>query len=57
MLSGWEPVERARDLAVAEQVKAGPGGRAQGGTRLLGVITASHLPHELLGASGALTAP
>ncbi|WSQ12858.1 CBS domain-containing protein [Streptomyces sp. NBC_01231] len=40
-------------VAVAEKVKARPGGREQGGMRLLGVITASHLLHELLGAAGA----
>ncbi|MFE0348828.1 CBS domain-containing protein [Streptomyces griseoluteus] len=42
-------------VAVAEKVQAGPGGQEQGGTRLLGVITASHLLHELLGAAGALS--
>ncbi|MFI1358085.1 hypothetical protein ACH4TV_31550 [Streptomyces sp. NPDC020898] len=33
--------------------KAGTGGLEKGGTRLLGVITASYLLHELLGAFGA----
>ncbi|WP_406005145.1 CBS domain-containing protein [Streptomyces sp. NBC_00637] len=41
-------------VAVTEKVKAGPGSREQGGTQLLGVITASHLLHELLGSAGAL---
>jgi CBS domain-containing protein len=42
-------------VAVAEKRKAAaPGGREQGGTRLLGVITASHLLHELLGFAGPL---
>ncbi|MEV7891899.1 CBS domain-containing protein [Streptomyces sp. NPDC002817] len=40
-------------VAVAERSKAGSGERGQGGTHLLGVITASHLLHELLGATGA----
>jgi CBS domain-containing protein len=39
-------------VAVVEAAKGGPGGREQGGTHLLGVITASHLLHELLGAAG-----
>ncbi|CAM5677833.1 CBS domain-containing protein [Streptomyces canus] len=42
-------------VAVAEKVKARPGGREPDGIRLLGVITASHLLHELLGAAGALS--
>ncbi|MFF7546245.1 CBS domain-containing protein [Streptomyces canus] len=42
-------------VAVAEKVKARPGGREPGSIRLLGVITASHLLHELLGAAGALS--
>ncbi|WP_405609729.1 CBS domain-containing protein [Streptomyces sp. NBC_00076] len=42
-------------VAVAEKVKARPGARESGSTRLLGVITASHLLHELLGAAGALS--
>ncbi|MFI0510915.1 CBS domain-containing protein [Streptomyces canus] len=40
-------------VAVAEKAETGTSGRKQGGTRLLGVITASHLLHELLGAAGA----
>ncbi|WSQ15230.1 CBS domain-containing protein [Streptomyces sp. NBC_01231] len=40
-------------MAVAEKVNPGPGDREQGRTRLLGVITASHLLHELLGAAQA----
>ncbi|MXM66457.1 CBS domain-containing protein [Streptomyces sp. HUCO-GS316] len=39
-------------VAVTEKDTAGPGGRGQGRTRLLGVITASHLLHELLGVAG-----
>ncbi|KUL42802.1 CBS domain-containing protein [Streptomyces regalis] len=42
-------------VAVAEKAKAGRGGRDEGGTHLLGVITASHLLHELLGAAGAVS--
>jgi CBS domain-containing protein len=38
-------------VAVVEQHKASPGGRERGRTHLLGVITASHLLHELLGAA------
>ncbi|MDH6515524.1 CBS domain-containing protein [Streptomyces sp. SAI-135] len=41
-------------VAVAEKVRAEPGGREHGSIRLLGVITASHLLHELLGAAGTL---
>jgi CBS-domain-containing membrane protein len=41
-------------VAVVEKAEAGPGGREQGGIRLLGVITASHLLHELLGVAEAL---
>ena len=41
-------------VAVAETAK---GRRAEGGTHLLGVITASHLLHELLGAAGASGSP
>lgn len=39
-------------VAVARKDKSGPGGREKGRTQLLGVITASHLLHELLGAAG-----
>jgi CBS domain-containing protein len=38
-------------VAVARQDETGPGGREKGRTHLLGVITASHLLHELLGAA------
>nr|WSZ18889.1 CBS domain-containing protein [Streptomyces canus] len=41
-------------VAVAETAK---GRHQKGGTRLLGVITASHLLHELLGAAGASGSP
>jgi CBS domain-containing protein len=41
-------------VAVAEKVRAEPGGREHGSIRLLGVITASHLLHELLGVAGTL---
>ncbi|MFF7074546.1 CBS domain-containing protein [Streptomyces pseudovenezuelae] len=39
-------------VAVAERNITEPGGREKSRTRLLGVITASHLLHELLGAAG-----
>lgn len=43
---------RSPVVAVAQRDKAGPRGREKERTRLLGVITASHLLHELLGAAG-----
>ncbi|MFE3853056.1 CBS domain-containing protein [Streptomyces griseorubiginosus] len=39
-------------VAVAERNITEPGGREKSRTHLLGVITASHLLHELLGAAG-----
>ncbi|MFJ8112545.1 CBS domain-containing protein [Streptomyces sp. NPDC096132] len=42
---------RLRSPLVA--VTAAKGSHGEGGTQLLGVITASHLLHELLGAAGA----
>ncbi|WP_405592256.1 CBS domain-containing protein [Streptomyces sp. NBC_01092] len=43
---------RSPVVAVAQRDKAGPRGREKERTQLLGVITASHLLHELLGAAG-----
>ncbi|MEV6173071.1 CBS domain-containing protein [Streptomyces sp. NPDC051954] len=44
---------RSPVVAVVQKAKAGPGGRGQGNGQLLGVITASHLLHELLATADA----
>ncbi|MFI5794332.1 CBS domain-containing protein [Streptomyces sp. NPDC051677] len=44
-------------VAVAEKIQVPPGAKGRAGTRFLGVITASRLLHELLGATRSPKTP